>query len=318
MTKLERILYNLPPVAYIRDESKKTTFPGFQGLALYDVFDALMAQISTQGLSIRAASIAFNLVMAIPAITLFLCILIPFVPGSQEVYRELLRIIKEFTPDKDTQQILTQFLNDFFNKKPTGIVSIGFLLVIFTSSNAMMGIIRSFDRSLSETKKSNFIKKRLRAIRLMSTLIGFLIATILLSVGQGVLFNKIMDWADIKNEAVRELIQHSRLLVSLFLFVYAIGYIYKYAPSYATAGRKILSPGAVIAAVLMLVITLLFSYWAQNISNYNKLYGSIGSLLILMLLIFLNSLMLLIGYEINLSIHTLANKKRAQKAKQGR
>ena len=59
------------------------------------------------------------------------------------------------------------------------------------------------------------------------------------------------------------------------------------------------------------------SYWAQNISNYNKVYGSIGSLIIIMLLIFLNSLMLLIGYELNLSIFILAAKKRLQNMKKG-
>ncbi len=315
MTKLERILITSSPITLIREWSKRLTLPGFQGIALYDVFHALLEQIKLQGLNIRAAAISFNLIMAIPAITLFLCILVPFVPGSQQVYKELLHLITDFTPNSDTQKILVQFLNDFFNKKPTGIVSLGFLLVVFTSSNAMMGVIRTFDRSLTEKRKTNFLKKRLRAIRLISTLIGLIIGTILISVGQGVLFSKIMYWLNIKNATVRALIQNSRLLVGFFLFVYAIGYIYKYAPSYTTK-RKLFTPGAVIAAILMIIITSLFSYWAQNISNYNKFYGSIGSLLILMLLVFLNSLMLLIGYELNLSITMLAAKRKLQSLKQ--
>ena len=309
MTKIERIFFTSSPIAGIRAASKKISLPGFRGIAVYDVFNALMAQIKVHGLNIRAAAISFNFITAIPAITLFLCILVPFVPGSRQVYDQLLAFVKEFTPNSDTQTIITQFLNDFFNKKTTGLLSVSFLLVLFTSSNAMMGIIRSFDRSVNEKRKTNFIKKRLRAIRLIITLIGLLIGTILISLGQGYIFTKIMQWADIKNEGLIALIQNSRWLIILFLFIYTIGYIYKHAPT-AKVKSKLFTPGAVMASVLMITITGLFSYWAQNISTYSKIYGTIGSLIILMLLIFLNSMMLLVGYELNISIAVLAAKEK--------
>ncbi len=315
MTKIERLLVTSSPISGIRAFSKKATLPGFKGLAIYDVFNALMVQINRHGLNIRAAAISFNIITAIPAITLFLCILVPFVPGSRQVYDQLLIFVKDFTPNSDTQQILTQFLNDFFNKKTSGLLSIGFLLVVFTSSNAMMGIIRAFDRSVVEKRKTNFIKKRLRAIRLISTLISLLIGTILISVGQGYIFTKIMRWTNIKNPAVINLIQNSRWLIILFLFIYTIGYLYKYAPTAVTKG-KLFTPGAVMASVLMITITGLFSYWAQNISTYSKVYGTIGSLIILMLLIFLNSMMLLIGYELNLSIAYLAAQEKMKEIKE--
>lgn len=315
MTKLERIIITSGPITFIRGWSQTHTLPGFQGICLYDVVHVLAAQIKQHGLNIRAAAISFNLVMAIPAILLFLCTLVPLVPGSQEVYKELLHFVRDLTPSSDTKQVLVQFLNDFFKNKTTGLISITFLLVVFTSSNAMMGIIRAFDRSLSEKRKTNFIKKRLRAIRLISMLIGLIIGTILISAGQGYIFGKIMSWLNIHNETIKTLIQNSRLLVGFFLFVYVIGYIYKYAPSY-TIRRKLFTPGAIIAAILMIAITSLFSFWAQNISNYNRVYGSIGSLIIVMLLIFLNSLMLLIGYELNLSIYILSAKKKMREAKE--
>jgi membrane protein len=314
VTKLERIIITSGPITFIREWSQKHTLPGFQGICLYDVSHTLAAQIKQHGLNIRAAAISFNLVMAIPAILLFLCTLVPVIPGSQEIYKELLRFVRDFTPNSDTKQVLVQFLNDFFKKNTTGLISIGFLLVVFTASNAMMGVIRAFDRSLSEKRKTNFIKKRLRAIRLISMLIGLIIGTILISAGQGFIFGKIMSWLHIHNATLQAIIQNSRLLVGFFLFVYAIGYIYKHAPSY-TIKRKLFTPGAIIAAILMIAITSLFSFWAQNISNYNRVYGSIGSLIIVMLLIFLNSLMLLIGYELNLSIYILAAKKKMREAK---
>ena len=95
-----------------------------------------------------------------------------------------------------------------------------------------------------------------------------------------------------------------RWLIVITLFFFSVAYIYKYAPS-VTKRWKLWSPGAVFATVLIVLTTWLFSIWAQNFSSYNKIYGSIGALLIIMLLIFINSLMLLIGYELNVSIHYL-------------
>ena len=314
MTKIERLFVKSSPVTGVRALSKKITLPGFKGIAVYDVFNALWEQIKQNGLNIRAAAISFNILLGIPAITLFLCILVPYLPGSKDVYNQIVIFIRDFTPNADTKRILTQFLNDFFNKKTTGLLSIGFLLVVFTSSNAMMGIIRAFDRSLTEKRKTNFIRKRLRAIRLIITLVSLMIGTVLISVGQGYIFTKLMRWANIKNKGVIALIQNSRWLVILFLFVYAIGYIYKHAPTAKTKSR-LFTPGAVIASILMIIITSLFSYWAQNISSYNKIYGPIGSLIILMLLIFLNSMMLLVGYELNISISQLSAKEKEKHSK---
>lgn len=311
MTKIERLFLTASPVAGIRNASKKLTLPGFKQQRIHTVFHVLAAQIKQNGLNIRASAISFNIITAIPAITLFLCILVPYVPGSKQVYEQLLVFIRDFTPDSGTQKTLTDFISDFFNKKTTGLLSFSFILVLFTSSNAMMGIIRAFDRSVYDKRKTNFIKKRLRAIRLIITLVSLLIGTILISVGQGYFFTRIMKWANIKNEAVISLIQNSRWLVILFLFIYTIGYIYKHAPT-AKVKSQLFTPGAFFASVLMIIITGLFSYWAQNISSINKIYGSIGSLIILMLLVFLNSMMLLIGYELNVSIAYLD----AQRAKE--
>jgi len=99
------------------------------------------------------------------------------------------------------------------------------------------------------------------------------------------------------------------------LFFLSIAYIYKYAPSLSKRW-KLWSPGAVFATFLIALTTWLFSIWAQNFSSYNRIYGSIGALLITMLLIFINSLMLLIGYELNVSINYLRqkiDKKQAEK-----
>src|SRR5205814_9373103 len=133
-------------------------------------------------------------------------------------------VILDVTPNADTQKFVTTFLDDFFNKPKTGLLSIGFVLAMFYASNAMMGIIRSFDRSLVVKMRTNFISKRLRAIKLTVIMVLLIIGTTIISVGQGVLFNKIMEWLHIKNLMLRHWIQDLRWIVVVLLFLYSIAF----------------------------------------------------------------------------------------------
>ncbi|HXL58791.1 MAG TPA: YihY/virulence factor BrkB family protein [Chitinophagaceae bacterium] len=304
MRKFERIILSSKPVTHVRERSKKIFIRGFHGLPLYEVFKFFLTQIQREGLNIRAAAISFNIVMAIPAASIFLFTLIPYLPVAKNIHAELLRVIVDITPDANTRKLVTTFLDDFFNKPKTGLLSIGFVLAMFYASNAMMGIIRSFDRSLVVRVRTNFISKRIRAIKLTIIMVLLIIGTALISVGQGVLFNKIMEWLHVKNPVVKHLIQDLRWIIVVLLFLSSIAFVYKFAPSIHKRW-KLLSPGAVFATILMILATYLFSVWVQNFSNYNKFYGSIGTVLMMMLLIYMNSLVLLIGYELNISISYL-------------
>ncbi len=266
MTKLERIILTSKPVNAVRQRSKKIILPGFHGLPLYDVVKFFFMQIQREGLNVRAAAISFNIIMAIPAASLFLFTLLPYLPVAKNIHAEVLRVIIDITPNSETKNAVTGFLDDFFNKPKNGMLSVGFVLAIFYSSNAMMGIIRSFDRSLMVKAQTNFIKKRMRAIMLTIIMVLLIVGTALISAGQGVLFNKIMEWLSIKNNSVRVWIQSLRWVVIIALFLYSIAFIYKFAPT-VHKRWKLLSPGAIFATFLMILATYLFSLWAQNFSS---------------------------------------------------
>lgn len=304
MTKLQRIVLNFPPIAFVRNRSKRVFLPGMEGLPLYDVTRFFFKQVNKIHLNERAAAISFNFIMAIPAACIFLFTLIPYLPVSKLISQELFRFVRDLTPNKETRTLIINFLDDFFNKPKTGLLSVGFMLALFYASNALMGVIRTFDRSLPYKIKSNFIKKRLRAMKLTAIVILLILGTTLISLGQGTLFRYIMHQAGITDIRLRWWIRSLRWIVIVILFLYSIGFIYRYAPS-VKKRWKILSPGAFFATFLMILVTYAFSIWVQNFSNYNKFYGSIGTLLIIMLLVFINSLILLIGFELNVSIMLL-------------
>jgi len=92
--------------------------------------------------------------------------------------------------------------------------------------------------------------------------------------------------------------------VIVLLLFFGNAFIYKYAPLIKEKW-SLMSPGALLSTLLMLITTLGFSYWVNHFSSYNKIYGSIGTVLVVMTLVYINALILLIGFELNVSIEVL-------------
>lgn len=301
MKKFERIILKSAPASFIAGKSKHVVLPGFYGVSLFDAFNFFIEQLRKSGLNSRAKSISFDFAMAIPAVLICIFTVIPYMPISRQFIRELLTITRHITPNQNSYNFVNSFLNDFLNTPRVGLLSFGFVLVIFYASNAMLSIIKTFDTAIyKQRKNTNFVRKRIKAIRLTIVVLGLLIGTILLLIGQGILFDYIMKWLKLKGSDVIW-IATLRWIVTFCLFFYSISFIYKYAPS-VKKRWPLVSPGSVLATFLMIATTSGFSAWVNHFNNYNKIYGSLGTILILMFLIYLNSLILLIGFELNLSI----------------
>ncbi len=282
-------------------KSKQIILPGFSGVPLYDVVRFFFKQVNRVGLNERASAISFNFIMAIPAAFICIFTLVPYMPISKQFTAELLRLTRDLTPNQSTYNLVRTFLEDFLNTQRGGLLSFGFLLVIYYASNAMLGVIHTFDKSIYQhATKSNFVQQRWRAIKLTLIVLGLMIGIILVLIGQGMLFDLMMKWLKIKGSGV-VWIRVLRWIVTFGLFFYGIALIYKYGPSVKKRWSTF-SPGSIVATFLTILTTYIFSYWVNHFGNYNKVYGSIGTVLILMFLIYLNSLILLIGFELNVSI----------------
>lgn len=300
LTKIGNKIASLPLVSTIINKSKTTSLPGFRGIPLYDVIKFFIGQVKTVGMTERASAIAYNLFMAIPPAIIFIFTLIPFLPITQQFQEQLYGLIRDVIPGEKDHNVLIKFLQDFINKPRNGLLSLGFVLSMFFSSNAMMGIMRSFDKNYIGFKKRTGLQKRGVALKITMILFVLVFASILLLIGQG----EVLKVIGIRNATVRSIILNTRWLVIVLLFFAIISYIYRHAPAVHKKWRLI-NPGSILASFLMLMMTLLFSWWVSRFGHYNQLYGSIGTVLILMVLIFINSLVLLIGFELNVSITSL-------------
>jgi len=304
MIKLERKFYDSAFWKWVEASSKKIILPGFQGTPLYDVAAFFIGQVKKVGLNDRARSIAFSFLTAIPAATIFICTLIPYLPIAQQIKHQLLLITRDVTPNQNTYLLVSQFLEDFLDKPRVGLLSFGFVLALFYSSNAMIGIMRSFNKSLIYNTKKNALETRWMAIKLTSLVLFMVIGSVIMLVTQAELLKTFLKWIHINNRSARWVFRSLRWVVIIPLFYFAIACIYKYGPAVHKRWR-LFSPGTFLATFLTILVTLGFSYWVNNFGTYNKIYGSIGTVMILMLIIYFNSLILLIGYELNVSIHHL-------------
>jgi membrane protein len=249
--------------------------------------------------------------MAIPAGCIFIFTLVPYLPIAKQFNVELLKLTKELTPNQSTYFFIKEFLDDFFDTQRGGLLSFVFVLVLFYSSNAMMGIIRAFDKSIAD-KTGWLFHKRWRAIKLTFILFVLLIGAILILIGQEQLATLLKKLFHMKKKASLWGWNYFRWLVIVILIFYGIALIYKYAPS-VKKRWKLQSPGAILATALLIATTLIFGYWVNHFANFNKLYGSVGTVLIIMNLIFFNSMVLLIGFELNVSIAYLQDEVEKRK-----
>jgi membrane protein len=311
MTKFERILVTKTPLAFILRKSKHWYLPGFEGVPLYDVARFFYGQVKTVGLTERASAIAYNFIMAIPPSFLFLFTLIPHLPfiKKKEILNQIRLILKDLIPDGKSANNIVEFINVTFFKAPVfGLLSFGLLLALFFASNAMMGLMRSFNKNYIGFTKRKGLHDRWVAIRLTSLIFGLVLGCLILLITQGAA----LGW--LKSDFWKGFIFYTRWIFIIALIFYSIAFIYRYAPA-VHKKWKLVSPGTILATFLCIMASLGFSTFVNNFGRYNALYGSIGAIIVLMALIFINSLVLLIGFELNVSIKSLkaiAEKRDAQ------
>ena len=287
---------------FFKRKTKAIYIPGFQHVNLYQVLSFVYKQLNTLGLYDRASAISFNLIMALPAGFLFLFSIIPYFPKAFKIKKQILSVFKDIAPNSSTYKFIMEIINDLLSQH-VGIFSFGFLLLLFYASNAMTGIIRSFDKSIMQNKPF-FLHQRMRAIRLTIILILLVFASLLVLIGQDQLTRLLREVFEIKRKTIIPYWNSVRWAVIILLLFFGNAFIYKYAPLIKERW-PLNSPGALLSTLLMLITTLGFSYWVNNFSSYSKIYGSIGTVLVVMTLIYLNSLILLIGFELNVSIEVL-------------
>jgi membrane protein len=279
---------------------KNFSLPGFRGKSIYHVgkffFKGLFLE---EDLSLRASSLAFNFFIAIFPLIIFLFTLIPYIPITN-FQEQVTDIIKIFLPE-NAFDFLNETINDIITIQNPGLLSFGFLAALYFSTNGFATMIAAFDVGVERKFQRNWFDIRIKSVGILFLVVSILITTILVSLTFRISFEYLEDATSINGQLLNFLVKTGENLLIVLLIYFVFSSIYFFG-SERTAKWKFFSPGSTVATVLSLITTYGFSAYVENFNSYNKLYGSIGTLLVLMVLIYFNSFVILIGYELNRSI----------------
>ncbi len=288
---------------YIRIQtwSKRIVLPGFQGVPLFDVFVFFFRGLRRSSINTRANSVSFNIILAaIPGI-LFLFTLIPYIPVDG-LHDSILRHLNEMMPDS-AYQAVESTIEDIVVNHRTGLLSIGFFLSLFFFTDSTLSIMQAFNQS------SHTIETRSPLMRyIIALLLIFILTLIVLSATSIMIFSSfIVHYLEteglFQSNCAFYLIYMGEWIVLFVMILVAFSVLYYMAPA-KRGSFPFFSAGAISATLLSLISAELFSFFINNFSQANKLYGSLGALMVILIYININSHVLLIGYELNASIYS--------------
>ena len=279
--------------------AKWITLPFFDGVPLYDVSLFFWKSITKGAISTRASGIAFSFFLALFPTIIFLFTLIPYLQ-IQNFQNDLFLIIKEIVPDSIFTEIQGT-IDDIINNPRGGLLSLGFFMALYFSTNGFAAMMAAFDASIHSRTSRTWLKQRLISFLLLIILSILLLATIALLTGGQWLIDYLLNNHILEDRFTYYILTIGRWIIIIALFFFAYSFLYYMAPAKKTRWRFI-SAGGTMATTLSIMIFVGFGFYINNFSQYNKLYGSIGTLLIVLLLIYLLSFVLLLGFELNASI----------------
>ena len=279
--------------------AKRVSFPGFDRVPVFNVLVFFFRGIRDGAVIMRAEAVAFNLIFALFPAIIFLFTLIPVIP-IDNFQEELLAMIESIMP-VSIYGVVQQIIEDIITIKHGGLLSLGFILVLVFSTNGIFSLIDSFNASIHVDETRSWLMRR--AISLVLVAILFLLVS--MGVSLITFTHRLMDFLVLKGLMmvgwIYYLVAIGKWIAILAVFYFAFSFLYYLGPAKKSQYRFI-SAGASLATFLSILITVGLGFYIDQFSTYNALYGSIGALPIIMLMIFFISLAAIIGFELNIGI----------------
>ena len=308
--EVEEKLEKVPGLNLLVRFLKKIRLPGFEGLSLYDLLEMYIIGIVEGALTTRASAIAFNFFAAIFPFLLFIIIVIPYIP-FENFQDDFLIFLDSFLPPQ-TSDFFNENIFENINRSNSGrLLSTVFLLSLILMANGVSAIFAAFEHSYHDQLTRNVVKQYLFAMGVSIILAILVIVTVgVLGYFEIYVMENLRDFGYIDSDQERLGIILGKYMFFVIMIYMATATLYFFGTK---EGRhsKFFSIGAVLTTLLIILTSYLFGIYIENFSKYNELYGSIGALLILLFYLWLNANILLLGFELNISLHNLRKKSKA-------
>ena len=299
MDWLHKTLLKFKPYFLFIEWTKVVMLPGFSRLPLYTVASFFLKEIGKDELINKASSLSYNFMLAIFPAIIFLFTLIPYIPIAN-FQDQLMNLIALILPANAYAAVNTTLL-DIVKNQNSKLLSFGFVFALFFSTNGVHTLMVAFNKSSLITETRSWLKQRLVAIYL-TVLISFalIFGLVIMTIGEYI-FDILKTELQFKDSFWIYVLNIGRWIILIAVYFVTIALLYRYGPANAKKW-KFFSAGSWMATILAVLTFWGFSYYINNFGNYNKIYGSIGTLIVLMIWLYLNSLIILVGFELNASI----------------
>ncbi len=276
-----------------------------QNLTLYDLLKLYVFGIINGTFSTRAGSIAFSFFLAIFPFLLFILNLIPFITFIDDFQERLLAFIEKALPP-GTAPYFTQIFMDIAQNQRAGLLSFVFLFSIFLMANGVNSIFTGFEFSYHTKNNRSIVRQYLVAVGVAIIIAFLLLMAVVATIVSTYLTQNLKDIGLLGDNFIW--IEIGNFIVLILVLLVGISILYYFGTKEGKQTR-FFSVGSIFTTIMILLTTYLFSLYIENFASYNKLYGSIGTLIILMVYIWLNSNILLLGFELNGTIYQLKQKR---------
>jgi membrane protein len=285
---------------------QQTVLPGFEGLTLYEIFTFFMKGVKNGALTMRASAIAYNFFMAIFPAVIVLFTMIPYLP-IENFQQVLMTTIKDLLP-ANVFSAVESSIQEIVMRKRNDLLSFGFILSLFFATNGIAALINSFNASYHNAETRTWLQRQLVSILLVIIFCMLISLAVILTIFTGVVISFLETKGILTNKFLIAVFLNGKWLIILLFTFMSISFLYYLAPTRHSKYRFI-SPGGILSSFFLIVTSVVFSAYINNFGQYNKFYGSIGTLIAFLIWLFVNSLVLLIGFELNLSIKTASRNK---------
>ncbi len=318
---LEKQIENVPVVRWLVLLLKRIQIKALAGLSLFDLIALYVRGIIRGALSTRASAIAFSLFMAIFPLLIFLLTLIPYVipyvsVGNSNFDAQFLAFMETFLPTS-TSEYFEGVYHHIREQKRGGWLSSAFLISILLMTNGVNAIFGGFETSYHIELTRKFFKQYAYAL-----MVG-LILSLLLILGAVVyvyfefyVLGFLTDFTARSGGVVLDEgeIIGAQIAKALFfvLLTYLSTAILYYFGTHEGKHANFFSYGALMTTLLILLTSYLFGIYIDTFARYNELYGALSGLLILMIYIWLNANILLLGFELNATLSYLRRNMREE------
>jgi len=289
--------------------------PGLDRISWYQLLSFYFVRADREDIRMRASFMAFHLMLAIFPAIIFFFTLIAYLP-LDGAHKDLLELIHRLMPENAYKSLATT-MEDILSKQRDGLLSFGFLAAVYFSTSAIDSMVRSFHRSLKISDKRPYYKKKLYSILLNLYFSILLLATLVLITGG----DAVLAWMrshDFMDKGLGSYIwQGLNWLLVIVLIQLVISSLYRFGP-YMRISWSFVNPGVVLSTILIVLMSICLSLYVNQFNAYNKIYGSIGTLLVIMLWVYWNSVVTLIGFEFNIYLDDIKYKRLREKELEGK